>query len=254
MDEPILEIKDLELSFGDKTILKNVSFSLRKNKTLSLIGESGSGKTVCIKSILRLNSGATTNGEIIFNNQNLLTLTDKEINKVRGKKIAMIFQNPISSLNPVLTIGKQITEVIQYHQHLDNAKAFHLAIELLSKMKINSPKNKMKEYPHQLSGGMNQRIMIAIALSCEPDILIADEPTSSLDTINQKIVIDILKELKLQNNLSMIFVTHNMNLAKEFDDDIAIMKSGTIIEIGKIQETFISPKHPYTQQLIQCSI
>jgi ABC-type dipeptide/oligopeptide/nickel transport system ATPase component len=252
--ENTLEINNLNLSFGEKIILKDVNFRMKKNKTLALIGESGSGKTVCVKSILQLNPGSKTIGEILFNGSDLLCLSESEITKIRGKKIAMIFQNPQSGLNPVLTIGKQIIEVIQYHHQLEYKTARSLSLDYLSRMKIINPEMIMIEYPYQQSGGMCQRIMIAIALSCGPEILIADEPTSSLDTINQKIVIDILKDLKQNNNLSLLFVTHNINLAKELADDVAIMKSGEIVESGIATDIFETSNNNYTQQLIRSSI
>ena len=255
MGEKLLEVKNLAVVY--KTDLEvvyavnKVDFALEKGSTLGIVGETGAGKTTTALSILRLLPERTAktdeHSEIIFNGQNLFQLSENEMMKIRGEKISMIFQDPMTSLNPVLTVGEQIAEVIGIHQHLKKADSLKKAGEMLELVGI--PASRGNEYPHQFSGGMKQRVIIAIALACNPQILIADEPTTALDVTIQAQVLELMRNLRDQYGTSMIMITHDLGIVAEVCDNVAIMYAGRIIEHGTLEEIFEKTKHPYTEGL-----
>jgi len=255
--EKLLEIKDLKVYFKtDKGILKavdGVSFDLDKKETLGLVGESGCGKSVTAFSIMRLHDENITmvDGKIYLEGKDLFGLTKEEMRKIRGKEISMIFQNPTASLNPVFTIGSQLVETIRLHQKVSKKEAKERALEMLRKVNIPSPEKRYNEYPHQLSGGMCQRVMIAMALSCNPKLLIADEPTTALDVTIQAQILDLMNNLKEGIDTSIIMITHNMGVVAEIADKVAVMYAGKIMEYGKKYDIFKEPKHPYTIGLFE---
>ncbi|MGE7917557.1 ABC transporter ATP-binding protein [Viridibacillus sp. NPDC093762] len=255
--EKILEVKNLELSFhtfaGEVKAIRGVNFDLKKGETLAIVGESGSGKSVTTKAIMRLlpeSSSEFKNGEILFNGKDLTKLTDKEMQKIRGKDISMIFQDPMTSLNPTMTIGKQIMEPILKHQNVPKSEAQQMAIDLLKLVGMPQPEQRMKQYPHQFSGGQRQRIVIAIALACNPKILIADEPTTALDVTIQAQILELMKDLQKKIDTSIIFITHDLGVVANVADRVAVMYSGKIVEIGTVDEIFYNPQHPYTWGLL----
>ncbi len=254
----MLSVKNLVTTFqtrqGSIKAVDNISFDLPKGSTLGIVGESGSGKSVTALSIMRLipkDTGKILQGDIIFNGQNITTLTESGMRGMRGNKISMIFQEPMTSLNPVFTVGNQIQETLILHQQLSLQQAQKKAIELLQMVGIPSPEKRIKDYPHHLSGGMRQRVMIAIALACKPDILIADEPTTALDVTIQAQILDLLKNLQKELAMSIIMITHDLGVVAEFCDDVAVMYCGKIIEKAPIHQIFAQPQHPYTQGLIK---
>jgi oligopeptide/dipeptide ABC transporter ATP-binding protein len=254
--ESILEVKNLDVNFithyGIIHAVDEVSFSLCKGEVLGIVGESGSGKSVSCHSIMRLNpdSKCQVQGEILFNNQDLLKIREKEMQKIRGCSISMIFQEPMSSLNPVYTVGRQLMESVLIHQNLSKKNAYNLSLELLDKVGVHPPRQRMKSYPYQLSGGICQRVMIAMALSCNPQILIADEPTTALDVTIQAQILDLIKKLIEDYKMSIILVTHDFGVVRELTEKVIVMYSGCIVEEGNIKSVFTSPKHPYTKGLI----
>ncbi|MDZ5470350.1 ABC transporter ATP-binding protein [Bacillus sp. 31A1R] len=255
--EKILEVKDLNISFhtfaGEVKAIRGVNFQLNKGETLAIVGESGSGKSVTSKSIMRLlpeSNSEIKNGEILFEGKDLTKLSDKEMQKIRGKDISMIFQDPMTSLNPTMTVGKQIMEPIIKHQNMDKSSAKERAIELLRLVGIPKPEERFKQYPHQFSGGMRQRVVIAIALACNPKILIADEPTTALDVTIQAQILELMKALQKKIDTSIIFITHDLGVVANVADRVAVMYGGRIVEIGTVDEIFYNPKHPYTWGLI----
>ena len=252
--DKILKVQELSVAFGHpkKSVeaVRFLSFEVGKGEILGVVGESACGKTVTCRAILRLNKGANTDGSIVFDGQDILKLDESALRKIRGSRIAMVFQDPTSSLNPVVKIGKQIIEVIRYHQNVSKVEAEEIAISLLKDMEIESPKEKMVQYPFQQSGGVNQRIMIAIALSCDPDILIADEPTSALDVTVQKQILQIFSKLREEKDIGIIFVTHDFGVIYEIADRIMVMYRGMMMEEGETKEVFEYPLHPYTKLLL----
>jgi len=256
----MLKVKDLAVKFynqEDKVWLEtvnNVSFSLDKGKVLGIVGESGSGKSVTSFSIMRLHDSKNTkiDGEIDLDTINLLHLSEKEIRKYRGNKISMIFQEPMTSLNPVFTCGEQVREAIMLHQQVDKQTAKTQTIDLFKEVQLPRPENIFDSYPHQLSGGQKQRVMIAMALSCNPELLIADEPTTALDVTVQKTIIQLLLRLKNERNMAMIFISHDLGLMSEIADELLVMYKGNIVEQGTARQLFENPQHPYTKGLLAC--
>jgi len=258
MSEKILEVKDLVVEFntdrGPITAVSGVSFEVFKGRTLGIVGESGSGKSVSALSIMRLipsPPGRIKSGDIIFRGESLLDIPMDDMRRIRGNKIAMIFQEPMTSLNPVFTVGNQIIEVLELHQKdLSKPERVRKGIELLKLVGIPSPQARFKEYPHQLSGGMRQRVMIAMSLACEPDILIADEPTTALDVTIQAQILDLMNKLRDELGMGIIFITHDLGVVAEMCDDVAVMYCGRIVEKSDVRSIFAHPRHPYTKGLI----
>ncbi len=257
-EQTLLEAKDLEITFhgrDEKTeAVRGISFSLKDGKVLAIVGESGSGKSVTALSLTRLlpePPTCTVSGEVDLMGKDLLTISKKEIRKVRGKEIAYIFQEPSTSLNPVFSIGYQIAEAIKLH--LPEVKNIQeRVVDSLRRVGIRDPEKRYKDYPHQLSGGMQQRVMIAMALACEPRILVADEPTTALDVTIQKQIMDLLKELKDNLGMSIILITHNFGIIADFADDVIVMFRGKIVESGSVDSVLNNPQHPYTKALLAC--
>ena len=254
----MISVKNLSVDFRTESglfkALNNVSFELNQGSTIGIVGESGSGKSVTALSIMcLLNSRSVkVSGEIYFNRINLLELSESEIRKFRGNKISMIFQEPMTSLNPVITCGYQVAEAIQLHQKLDKKIARQKTINLFNEVQLPRPESIYNSYPHEISGGQKQRVMIAMALSCNPEVLIADEPTTALDVTVQKTIIQLLLNLKARRNMSLIFISHDLGVIGEIADKVLVMYKGKIVEEGSIEEVFSNPKHPYTRGLIAC--
>lgn len=257
MSEKLLEIKDEKLSFftpaGEVKALNGVSFSMDEGEVLGIVGESGSGKSVTAYSIMGLTAypGKLIGGTIRFNGHEIEKMTDKDFRKIRGNEVSIIFQDPMTSLNPVYTIGNQITEVIRLHTDKDKKQAYERAKELLELVGINEPTKRLKQYPHELSGGMRQRVMIAIALACEPKLLIADEPTTALDVTIQAQILDLMQDLRKKLGMSIIMITHDLGVVASMCEKIAVMYAGHIVEYGTADEIFYEPKHEYTKGLIK---
>jgi peptide/nickel transport system ATP-binding protein len=254
MTGALLTIDDLHLQIADKELLHGVSFSLQPGEILGVVGESGSGKTLTALSILALHPTAAkiTHGQIVYREQNLLALNEKQLQPIRGRKVGMVFQDALASLNPVRTVGAQIAEVIRVHHGLGRAAAWQRAQEWLARVRLPNPALQARAYPHELSGGQRQRVMIALALAAEPEILLCDEPTSALDVSVQKEVIDLLLQLKSEQNMSMLFISHDLPLVSEICDRIAVMRRGRVVELGTAKQVWQSPQHPYTQGLLAC--
>jgi peptide/nickel transport system ATP-binding protein/oligopeptide transport system ATP-binding protein len=254
---PILEVRNLRTSFhteeGEVRAVDDVSFNVYAGKTLGIVGESGCGKSVTSLSIMRLipsPPGRIVGGQIMYQGQDLAKLELSEMRKIRGNEISMIFQEPMTSLNPVFTIGNQICEAIELHQRLPKHEVRAKAIEMLKLVGIPSPEKRIDDYPHQLSGGMRQRVMIAMALSCDPKVLIADEPTTALDVTIQAQILDLLRELQQSTGLGLILITHDLGVVAEMADEVLVMYAGRVAEQGKVREIFKQPKHPYTRGLL----
>jgi peptide/nickel transport system ATP-binding protein len=256
----MLKVKDLAVKFynqEDKVWLETVhkvSFNLERGKVLGIVGESGSGKSVTSFSIMRLHDSQNTqiDGQIDLDTVDLLSLSDQDIRKYRGNKIAMIFQEPMTSLNPVFTCGEQVREAIMLHQQVDKQAAKAQTIALFNEVQLPRPENIFESYPHQLSGGQKQRVMIAMALSCNPELLIADEPTTALDVTVQKTILQLLLRLKTERNMAMIFISHDLGLMSEIADELLVMYKGNIVEQGTSERLFTNPQHPYTKGLLAC--
>ena len=256
MKNPLLEVRSLTTQFftedGVVRAVEDVSFEIFPGEILSLVGESGCGKSVTGLSLLRLipiPPGKIVSGELLFDGRDLMELEEKEMERVRGNDISMIFQEPMTSLNPVFTIGNQIMEALQLHQNLDKKEARRRAIEMLDRVRIPSPEVRIDSYPHQLSGGMRQRAMIAMALSCQPKLLIADEPTTALDVTIQAQVLRLLKEIQSEMGMAVMLITHDLGVVSEIADRVAVMYAGRIVETGPIEAIFGEMRHPYTKGL-----
>lgn len=254
----MLRVNNLRTHFythdGLVPAVDGVSFQIGKGETLCIVGESGCGKSVTAMSILKLvptPPGRYVSGEIFFKGEDLLKKSYKEMMKIRGNDIAMIFQEPMTCLNPVFTVGNQICETIMLHQGLNKKRATEAAIKILGRVGIPLPEKRVREYPHQLSGGMRQRVMIAMALSCNPMLLIADEPTTALDVTIQAQILDIMKKMKEEMDSSIIFITHDLGVVAEMADRVVVMYAGKIVEEGRVEEIFNNPKHPYTKGLLK---
>ena len=257
MSETILSIENLRIHFetfaGEVQAIRGVNLKLEKGETLALVGESGSGKSVTAKSVMKLlsNNAVVKEGAIIFKGENILEKSERDMQSIRGKKIAMIFQDPMTSLDPTMKIGKQITEVIMKHEKASKEEADKRAEELLELVGIPNAKGRMKQYPHQFSGGQRQRIVIAIALACNPDVLIADEPTTALDVTIQAQILELLKKLQQQFQMAIIFITHDLGVVANVADRVAVMYAGKVVEVGTAEEVFYNPQHPYTWGLLR---
>jgi oligopeptide/dipeptide ABC transporter ATP-binding protein len=259
MDNTIMEVRHLKACFatryGEVRAVDDVSFALRRGESLCLVGESGCGKTTVALSVLRLLDsppGRIAGGEILYGGEDLLRCSGDRLRQLRGNRIAMIFQDPQSSLNPVLTIGDQIAEQIKLHLRLSHREAMERAASLMAQVGIPRARERLKEYPHQFSGGMKQRVMIAAALSCHPEILIADEPTTALDTTVKAQILEIFQELKQQSNMSILFITHDLGTVAGIADRIVVMYGGKVAEAGTMLDIFDRPRHPYTKGLLAC--
>ena len=256
---PLLEVKSLCTSFltdaGEVRAVDHVSFSIEAGKLMGLVGESGSGKTATVLSVMRLlpETARITEGEILFEGKNLLTLPEPEMRGIRGARIAMIFQKPMTSLNPVFTIGSQVGEAVRLHQHTKRRETHERAIEALRLVGIADPERRINDYPHQLSGGMRQRVMIAMALSCNPRLLIADEPTTALDVTIQAQILDLVRELQERLKLAVILVTHDLGIVNEYADDVTILYAARVMEQTSASELFRNPLNPYTKGLLGSS-
>ena len=264
MDYPLLEIKDLSISFITESAttqaLSNVSFTILHGETVAIVGESGSGKTVTSLSLLQLlptPPAKYTSGTILFSEDgktatDLLILKGEALRKVRGNKISMIFQEPMTSLNPVKTCGSQVIEAMRIHENISNEEAVARTIALFEKVKLPDPAGMLHRYPHQISGGQKQRVMIAMAISCSPSLLIADEPTTALDVTVQKTILELIKELQLQQKMSVVYITHDLGLVAEIADKVIVMYKGKVVEAGDATQIFQKPRHPYTMALLKC--
>ena len=254
--EKLLEVKNLCVNFGtyggEVKAVRGVTFDLHKGETLAIVGESGSGKSVACKTIMRIlsSNGYIKDGQILFDGKDLTKISEKDMEKVRGKDIAMIFQDPMTSLNPTMTIGKQIMEPIIKHQGFSKEDARKRAIELIELVGISDAEKRFKQYPHQFSGGMRQRIVIAISLACNPKVLIADEPTTALDVTIQAQILELIKDLQEKTGVAVIFITHDLGVVASMADRVAVMYAGKIIEYGTSDDIFYDPKHPYTWGLL----
>lgn len=255
--ENILEVNNLCTSFytyaGEVKAVRDVSFSLKKGDALGIVGESGSGKSVTMMSIMRLlsDNGKITDGTITFSGTNITNLKKSELKAIRGDRIGMIFQDPMTSLNPLLTIGRQLMEPLVVHRKISKAEAEKKAIEMLKLVGIPEPERRLKQYPHEFSGGMRQRVMIATALICEPELVIADEPTTALDVTIQAQILELLKDIKEKMNTSIIMITHDLGIVADLCDMINVMYGGTIVERGTKRDIFYNSRHPYTWGLLR---
>jgi len=254
----LIEVRDLRTYFftdeGTARAVDGVSWSLPRGRTLALVGESGCGKSVTALSIMRLvpdPPGRIVGGSILFEGQDLATLPEKRMRAIRGNRIAMIFQEPMTSLNPVYTIGWQIAESVELHQRVRGREAWQRAVEMLARVGIPAPAQRAAEYPHQLSGGMRQRVMIAMALSCNPDLLIADEPTTALDVTIQAQILDLIRRLQAERRMSVLMITHDLGVVAQIADEVGVMYAGRIVEHAAVETLFASPLHPYTRGLFR---
>lgn len=256
MAEPILEVKNLSVSFnafaGTVKAVRDVNFVLNKGETLAIVGESGSGKSVTTKAILGIlpKNGHIDSGEILYRGEDMAKYQEKDFYKIRGKKISLVFQDPLSALNPIMKIGKQITEALVLSGKMEKSKAEEHALELMKAVGIPEAERRFNEYPFQFSGGMRQRIVIAIALASNPELLICDEPTTALDVTIQAKILELINEVKEKNNLSVIFITHDLGVVANIADRVCVMYAGKIVEVGTCDDIFYHPAHPYTWALL----
>ena len=254
----LLEVKNLRVSFktedGIVRAVNGLSYAIEKGSTLGIVGESGSGKSVSALSVMRLiptPPGEISGGEIVFKGQNLLAKSEAEMRKIRGKDIAMIFQDPMTSLNPVLTVGEQIAEAIQLHLKYSKKDAYDKAVDMLQQVRIPLPEKRIKDYPHQFSGGMRQRVMIAMALSCDPEVLIADEPTTALDVTIQAQILELMREMQQRLGTAIVLITHDLGVVAETCRNVLVMYAGDMVEYGTADQIFAAPKMPYTMGLLE---
>ena len=249
---PLLIVQNLRTTFGPLVAVDGVSFEVRKGETLGLVGESGSGKSVTAFSIIRLvqEPGQIVGGTVTFQGRNLLSLPEHEMRQVRGAGIGFVFQEPMAALNPVMRVGAHIAEALRVHGLASRSEARARAIELLRAVRITNPEQRVDDYPHQLSGGMRQRVMVAIALACKPPLLIADEPTTALDVTVQAQVLELLRDMKREFDLSMLLITHDFGVIAETADRVAVMYRGRIVEQAPVRDIFRNPQHPYTKGLL----
>lgn len=253
----VLNVKNLQTVFhtpkGDVKAIRGIDINVSQGEILGIVGESGSGKSVCMKSVMRIlpSTAEITADEINYKGENILLKTEDELRKYRGKEMAMIFQDPMTSLNPLKRIGKHLTEVVMRHRNCSKEEAYDIALDMLKKVGITNPEMRMKRYPHEFSGGMRQRVLIAMALCCEPSLLIADEPTTALDVTIQAQILELLKEINKDRNMSIILISHDMGVMASTCTKVAVMYGGIIVEEGTTEEIFNSPKHPYTKSLLE---
>jgi len=256
--EHLLEVSNLEVNFktygGEVQAVRDVSFHVKKGEIMAIVGESGSGKSVTVQTIMDLiptPPGKIKGGKILFQGKDLLKLSKKEMRKLKGSKISMVFQDPMTSLNPTMKVGKQIEEAILNHQQVTKGQARRKAVEMIKLVGIPNPEERYHQYPHEFSGGMRQRAMIAIALACNPELLIADEPTTALDVTIQAQVLNLMKDLQEKTNTAIILITHDLGVVAETAQRVAVMYAGVIVETGSVEDIFESPKHPYTWGLLE---
>lgn len=253
----VLKIEDLSISFytpvGEVKAVDSINYTLHENEIMGIVGESGSGKSVESYGIMGLlqEPGKVKNGKILYKGENVLDYDKNQMSSFRGAKCSMIFQNPMTCLNPVYTIGNQLMEAILVHQKGNKSEAYNKAVEMLDLVGISNPERRMKQYPHELSGGMRQRVMIGMGLICEPDILIADEPTTALDVTIQAQILELIKEIQERNQMSVIFITHNLAVVAQICDTVSVMYAGRIVEQGSVDDIFYNPNHPYTKGLLK---
>lgn len=256
-DKKLLEVKDLHVSFftpvGEVKAVGGISYDLGYNEVMGIVGESGSGKSVEAYSIIGLlqSPGKVTGGEVIFEGRNVLEFSNKEMQAFRGNEISMIFQNPMTCLNPVYTVGDQLIEAVRCHETIPKDEAKRRALEMLTMVGINNVEERFSQYPHELSGGMRQRVMIAMGLICHPKLLIADEPTTALDVTIQAQILELMKGLQQKTQMSIVFITHNLGVVAEICDRVSVMYAGRIVEQGKVDDIFYNPHHPYTMGLLR---
>ena len=256
-DRPVLTVRDLTVSVrteaGLSPLVQNISFALKRGQTLAIAGESGSGKSITSLAIMGLlppPAVRITNGEILLNTQILTDLTENDMRAVRGNRVAMIFQEPMTSLNPVMTIGTQLTEAIRAHEPVSRKAAQAMALAALNAVRLSEPARRMQQFPHELSGGMRQRVMIAMALALKPEVLIADEPTTALDVTVQREVLELLRDLQREHGTAILLITHDMGVVAEMADNVVVMRNGLIEEAGNVRQIFASPSRPYTRELL----
>lgn len=253
----VLKIEDLSISFytpvGEVKAVDSINYTLHENEIMGIVGESGSGKSVESYGIMGLlqEPGKVKSGKILFKGENVLDFDKNKMSEFRGAKCSMIFQNPMTCLNPVYTIGNQLMEALLVHKKCSKDEAYQKAVDMLDSVGISNPKRRMKQYPHELSGGMRQRVMIGMGLICEPDILIADEPTTALDVTIQAQILELIKEFQNKSKMSVIFITHNLAVVAQICDTVSVMYAGRIVEQGSVEEIFYNPKHPYTKGLLK---